>query len=134
MGCSQSTEAVEPEEDDILKVMFKRFDRDRSGFITRPNLQKMMNDDNTYFKGKDVDHILTKYGADAKLSFEQFSVWWGSTYTTYNDDEGTLQRMVDEVHQESSNSYHLPPITELEEQLVQHELAPHNSNVAVSRS
>lgn len=108
----------------MLRVMFNRFDKDGSGYISRENLQKMMHDDKTHFQGNDVDHILNKFGTDGKMNFEQFSLWWGSTYTTYNDDDA-LKRMVDEVNQEHE---HMPPITEIDE------LAPHNSNVAVSRS
>lgn len=40
-----------------LRVMFNRFDKDKKGFISMEDLQHMMKDDKTHFKGKDSSHI-----------------------------------------------------------------------------
>lgn len=122
MGCVHSKNIPEHEDDSLLHTMFKKFDKEGKGYISRDNLQKMMKGDKTH--RNDVDHTLAKFGTDDKMSLQQFELWWGSTYTTYNDD-AALGKMVDEVHEEQS---HLPQITEMDE------LAPHNSNVAISRS
>jgi Ca2+-binding EF-hand superfamily protein len=124
MGCSQSKNNVENGDDNMVHTMFKKFDKEGKGYISRENLQKMMTGDTTTIQRDHVDHTMTKFGTDDKMSLEQFELWWGSTYTTYNDD-AALQKMVDEVNEEQS---HLPQISEMDE------LAPHNSNVAVSRS
>jgi hypothetical protein len=124
MGCSQSKNDVEHAEEDMLHTMFKKFDKEGKGYISRQNLQKMMKGDTHSAQRDDVDHTLAKFGTGDKMSLEQFELWWGSTYTTYNDD-GALKNMVDEVHEEQS---HLPQVTEMDE------VAPHNSNVAISRS
>jgi len=125
MQSKPSTDDDIAQEGGTLGVMFRRLDKDRKGYISKQNLQDLMKDDKTHFQGKDVDHILEKYGTEGKLSFEQFKMWWNSTYTTYNDDDA-LQRLVDEV-QEEQNSTHMEAIPELPE-------IPHNSNVAISRS
>jgi hypothetical protein len=124
MGCIHSSSIVEHEDESLLHQMFKKFDKEGKGYISRENLQKMMKGDKTNIQRNDVDHTLTKFGTDDKMSLAQFELWWGSTYTTYNDD-ANIGKMVDEVHEEQS---HLPQISEMDE------LAPHNSNVAISRS
>lgn len=43
--------------DGTLHVMFNRFDKDRKGYISKDDLQKMMRDDKTHFQGKDANHI-----------------------------------------------------------------------------
>lgn len=90
--------------------MFARFDKENKGYISRRDLQSMMKDDKTHFQGRDVDHILTKYGSDSKMDFAQFSTWWNSTYTTYNsDDVANLVAQVDEDdHLESIEETELP--------------------------
>ncbi|GAX17751.1 hypothetical protein FisN_24Hh183 [Fistulifera solaris] len=108
--------------DSTLRVMFNRFDKDRKGYISKDDLQKMMRDDKTHFQGKDANHIMEKYGTGDKMNFSAFELWWKSTYTTYSDD--ALSRMVEEV--EASPSL-LDPIPELPD-------VPHNSNIVVSRS
>jgi vancomycin resistance protein YoaR len=124
MGCIQSKNNVEDADEDIIHTMFKKFDKEGKGYISRQNLQKMMKGDTANMQRNDVDHTLAKFGTDDKMSLEQFELWWGSTYTTYNDDS-TLKNMVDEVHEEQT---HLPQVAEMDE------VAPHNSNVAISRS
>jgi Ca2+-binding EF-hand superfamily protein len=75
MGCSQSARNVEPEEDNILRVMFKKFDKEGKGYISRENLEKMMKDDKTHIKGNDVDHILSKFGSDGNCIYRQLAKW-----------------------------------------------------------
>lgn len=106
------------------EYMFHRFDKDKSGFITLDNLKAIMRDDKTHFGGGDAEHIMNKYGTNGKMSLAQFQNWWNSTYTTYNDD-AMLAKLVDEVTSEETP--HLDTIVELPS-------APHNSNVAISRS
>jgi hypothetical protein len=68
-----------------VRGIFDRFDKDGSGYISKVNLKQIITDDKT-FKNADVEHILSKFGEDGKMSFEQFKHWWYSTYTSYNDD------------------------------------------------
>ena len=63
-------------------VMFDRFDKERTNYISLKNLKDMMKDDKTHFKGRDADHIMNKYGTDGKMNLEEFKQWWNSTYTT----------------------------------------------------
>lgn len=113
-----------------LGVMFKRIDKEKKGYIDLKNLEQLMKDDKTYFKGGSASHIMEKYGNDGKMSMDNFQAWWGSTYTTYNDDH--MARLVEEAQEENDansqeNNLHLDVIPELPE-------VPHNSNVAISRS
>jgi hypothetical protein len=104
-----------------LGVMFKRFDKHGKGFISRDDLKRVMADDKTHFGGNDVDRILEKYGTSGQMTFEQFKMWWGSTYTSYNDDDNAIAQLVDEVHDDNPN---LQSIAEGDEasDLVQEEL------------
>lgn len=120
-----------------LRVMFDRLDKEKKGYISEKNLHDLMKDDKTHFKGKDVSHIISKYGSEGKMSFEQFKAWWGSTYTTYGEDFN-LGHVVAEVNHEH---LHLDTITESAENAPESMQSlplsldpPHNSNVAVSRS
>lgn len=86
--CTKAEAAVptlEERNDKLCRGIFDRFDKDKSGFITKENLKQIIQDDKT-FRNTDVDHILSKYGTDGKMSYENFKFWWNSTYTTYNDD------------------------------------------------
>jgi len=76
---------LEQRNDLLCRGIFDRFDKDKSGFISKGNLKQIIQDDKT-FRNVDVERILSKYGDDGKMSFEQFKFWWNSTYTTYNDD------------------------------------------------
>ena len=67
---------------------------------------------------------MEKYGTDGKMTFSDFQLWWGSTYTTYNED--ALARIVEDVG-DDQQANHMESIPELPE-------VPHNSNVAISRS
>ena len=107
-----------------LGIMFARFDKEKKGYISRQDLQAMMKDDKTHFQGRDVDHIMNKYGTDGKMDFNQFSTWWNSTYTTYND--GDIANLVDQVHAEQQ---HMETIEETE---LPND--PHITNKAVGRS
>lgn len=110
------------EEGGTLGVMFRRIDKEGKGYIDLKNLEQLMKDDKTYFKGNTAAHIMEKYGNDGQMSLDNFAAWWGSTYTTYNDDH--MARLVEDAQEENE---HLDVIPELPE-------IPHNSNVAVSRS
>lgn len=97
-----------------LHIMFDRIDKEKKGFISMKNLEDLMRDDKTYFKGKDTSHIMSKYGTDGKMTFEQFKGWWGSTYTTYGESDGNnLGDLVDEVNNEKKEQ--LATIAELTE-------------------
>ena len=104
-------------------VMFRRIDKEGKGYINLKNLEDLMKDDRTHFKGDTATHIMEKFGNDGRMSLDNFSAWWGSTYTTYNDDH--MARLVEDAQEE--NEQQLNVIPELPE-------IPHNSNVAVSRS
>ena len=125
MGClwSKSTpEIIDPDPPGgTLGVIYSRFDKEKKGYISRRDLQSMMKDDKTHFQGKDVDHIMNKYGKDGKMDFNQFSTWWNSTYTTYND--GDIANLVDEVDFDQR----MQTITELPQD-------SHITNKAVGRS
>ena len=112
------------EEGGTLAVMFRQIDKENKGYIDLKNLEQLMKDDKTYFKGGSAEHIMEKYGTDGKMSMDNFKAWWGGTYTTYSDDH--MARLVEEAQQEE-NMEPLDVIPELPE-------VPHNSNVAVSRS
>lgn len=133
MGCfcsKSSDNAVDTleEEGGTTVALFRRLDKEGKGYISRQNLQDLMKDDKTHFQGNDVDHIMEKFGQDGKIYLENFKAWWNSTYTTYNDDD-EIAKMVREVKQEHDC---MDAIEELPE--VHGSDAPHNSNVAVSRS
>ena len=81
------------------RSIFDRFDKDKSGYISKENLQQIIQDDKA-FRNTDVEHILSKFGDDGKLSFEQFKFWWNSTYTTYNDDN--IKQIMDELDAEGA--------------------------------
>ena len=53
----RETKKDENKGDSTLHVMFNRFDKDRKGYISKDDLQKMMRDDKTHFQGKDANHI-----------------------------------------------------------------------------
>ncbi|KAL7579501.1 hypothetical protein ACA910_007878 [Epithemia clementina (nom. ined.)] len=106
-----------------LGVMFARFDKESKGYISRQDLQSMMKDDKTHFQGRDAEHIMNKYGTDGKMDFDQFSTWWNSTYTTYNNDD--IANLVEQVNEEER----METIEETE--LPQD---PHITNKAVGRS
>lgn len=106
MGACGSKAPVEtiPEntEGGTLGLMFRRMDKGNTGFLTLMELKEMMKDDKHHFKGKDAGHIMEKYGTDGKMSFQQFSTWWNSTYTTYNNDAiADLVNAADADHMES---------------------------------
>jgi hypothetical protein len=114
------------QEGGTIGVMFRRIDKEDKGYISIQNLEAMMRDDKTHFQGKDANHIMEKYGTDGKMDFNAFKTWWGSTYTTYNED--ALAKIVEEVQDEKEQEeQRLDSIPELPE-------VPHNSNVAISRS
>lgn len=119
-----------------LKAMFDRVDKEKKGYISIKNLQDLMRDDKTYFQGKDANHIMSKFGSDDKMTFDQFKGWWSSTYTTYNDDIN-LSRLVDELHDDGTPKQ-LSMIMEVPgaEDPSSHSFVQtsHSSNLAVSRS
>jgi len=90
--------------------IFERFDKDKSGFISKENLQQIIQDDKA-FRNADVEHILSKFGENDKLSFEQFKFWWNSTYTTYNDDN--IKQILDELDAEGAAESEPSPPREL---------------------
>lgn len=88
---------LEQRNDKLCRGIFDRFDKDKSGFISKGNLKQIIQDDKA-FRNVDVEHILSKYGDDGKMSYEQFKFWWNSTYTTYNDDN--IRQILDELDAE----------------------------------
>jgi len=122
-GAGAGGRKKDDEEGGTLGVMFRRIDKEGKGYIDLNNLEQLMKDDKTYFKGNTATHIMEKFGNDGQMTLDNFSAWWGSTYTTYSDDH--MARLVEDAQEE--NEQHLDVIPELPE-------VPHNSNVAVSRS
>jgi calcium-dependent protein kinase len=57
--------------DDLLRQAFKRFDTDRSGFITIENLREVLGD---YCKGQQVTEMLAEVDKDktGRISYEEF--------------------------------------------------------------
>lgn len=101
-ACCSATETQQQltpqqREEKTLRGIFDRFDKDKSGYISKDNLQQIIQDDKT-FKNADVEHILDKFGQNGKMTFEQFKFWWNSTYTTYNDDN--IRQIMDELDAE----------------------------------
>ncbi|CAB9515991.1 expressed unknown protein [Seminavis robusta] len=88
---------LEERNDRTVKGIFDRFDKDKSGYISKENLKQIIQDDKT-FMNADVEHILSKFGNNGKMSLEQFKHWWNSTYTTYNDDN--IRQILDELDAE----------------------------------
>jgi Ca2+-binding EF-hand superfamily protein len=88
---------LEERNERTVRGIFDRFDKDKSGFISKENLQQIIQDDKA-FKNADVEHILSKFGDNGQMSFEQFKHWWNSTYTTYNDDN--IKQILDELDAE----------------------------------
>jgi hypothetical protein len=121
--------------------MFDRLDKEGKGYLDEKNLQNLLRDERSFFQGKDVVHILAKYGSDGRLTFEQFQGWWSSTYTTYEDLD--LGALVEEVSAEQADhrkgggagaaARHMESLDE-ETMPLDASLPPLNSNVAVSRS
>lgn len=100
--CTKAEVAVptmEERNERVCRDIFDRFDKDNSGFISKENLKQLIQDDKT-FRNTDVDHILSKYGTDGKMSYENFKFWWNSTYTTYNDDN--VQEIMAELEAEGA--------------------------------
>lgn len=94
------------------------------GYIDQKNLSDLMKDDKTFFAGKGAVHIIEKYGIDGKMEMEQFTTWWNSTYTSYNED--ALAQLVDDAQTEDA--------VEHVGSMPKRPYGPHNSDVAVSRS
>jgi len=125
-----------------LQVMFDRIDKEKKGYISTKNLEDLMRDDKTYFQGKDAEHIMSKYGEDGKMTFDQFRGWWGGTYTTYGDDMGAsgmnLSKLVDEVNEEQKQLDTIEEIAEISENMSElqkgKEIPSSTSNLAVNRS
>jgi hypothetical protein len=117
-----------------LGVMFRQIDKQGKGFISRADLDRTMSDDKLHFGNKDVDHILEKYGTDQTLSFAQFEMWWGSTYTAYNDDQGSLAQLVDEVHAEHPHLALASSEGDASAPTFTSNLPPIHTSVAVGRS
>lgn len=88
------------------RSIFDKFDKDKSGWISKENLQQIIQDDKA-FGNADVEHILSKFGDDGKMSFEQFKYWWNSTYTTYNDDN--IKQILEELDAEGGPSAAVEP-------------------------
>lgn len=102
-ACGKSSDAASPEEDTsggTLGVMFRRFDKDKKGYISKKDLNAMMADEKNHFQGKDADYIISKYGSDGKMNIDQFGTWWNSTYTTYNETD--VANMVAEVQKDQA--------------------------------
>lgn len=83
----------------------------------------MLCDDKGRYKyhGKDSAHIMRKYGTDGKMDFENFKIWWNSTYSTYVDS------LADISHEEQSDHIHMETIPEISD-------LSKESNVAITRS
>jgi hypothetical protein len=127
--------------DGTVRVLFDRLDREKKGYIDEKNLKHLLRDDDrSFFQGRDVSHILAKYGSDNRLTYEQFQGWWSSTYTTYEDLE--LGALVEEVTAEQKRlkkASDVRPMEPLDEETTMHMPVdamepPLNSNLVVSRS
>jgi hypothetical protein len=84
-----------------LHSMFQRIDKEGKGYVNKNNLDNLMKNDKSFFAGKGPTYILEKYGSDGKMTFEQFVLWWNSTYTTYNDED--IEHIVNDVKFQQSN-------------------------------
>jgi hypothetical protein len=89
--------SLEERNERTVRGIFDRFDKDKSGYISKVNLKQIVQDDKT-FMNADVEHILSKFGENDRMSFEQFKHWWYSTYTTYNDDN--IRQILEELDAE----------------------------------
>ena len=97
---------LEQRNERTVRGIFDRFDKDKSGYISKENLKQIIQDDKT-FKNADVEHILSKFGDEGKMSFDQFKHWWNSTYTTYNDDN--IKQILDELDEEGGPASAIEP-------------------------
>lgn len=84
-----------------LHSMFQRIDKEGKGYINKINLDDLMKNDKSFFAGKGPSYILEKYGSDGKMTYEQFVLWWNSTYTTYNDE--AIEQIVQGTEKEQSH-------------------------------
>jgi hypothetical protein len=126
-----------PPEQDAVRVIFDRLDKEKKGYLNEKNLQDLLRDERSFFQGKDATHILNKFGTDNKITFDQFKGWWSSTYTTYEDLD--LGALVDEVHADQSKQQQGKPVSRRKSSMdetsgMDASSPPLNSNVAVSRS
>jgi hypothetical protein len=92
-----------------LKAMFQRIDKEGKGFVDLRNLEDLMNNDNSHFGRKGASDILEKYGTNGKMTMEQFTTWWYSSYTTYNDE--TLAQIVQETAPDETTIHTTPVVT-----------------------
>ena len=97
---------LEQRNEKTVRGIFDRFDKDKSGFISKENLKQIIQDDKA-FGNADVEHILSKFGENGKMSFEQFKHWWSSTYTTYNDDN--IKQILEELDAEGGPAAAVEP-------------------------
>jgi hypothetical protein len=127
-----------PPEQDTVRTIFDRLDKEKKGYLNEKNLQDLLRDERAFFQGTDATHILNKFGSDNKITFEQFKGWWSSTYTTYEDLD--LGALVDEVNADhSQKNQQGKPVSRRKSSLdetssLDPSSPPLNSNVAVSRS
>jgi hypothetical protein len=106
-------------ESGTLLAMFRRIDKEGKGYIHVKNLDDLMKNDKTFFAEKGPTYILDKYGTDGKMTMDQFTMWWSSTYTTYNDD--TVAEIVHGAQMETNANPIVPR-------------RPQDFNVSITRS
>jgi hypothetical protein len=143
-GGGDGAASADPTWDATLRNMFDRLDKEKKGYLDEKNLRNLLRDERSFFQGKDVAHILAKFGSNNRLTFEQFQGWWSATYTTYEDLD--LGALVEEVTAEQQTKQKkdgsavtaaaVHPMDSLDEETMPFDASepPLNSNVAVSRS
>ena len=77
---------VKHDEGRTLRIMFRKLDSDKKGYISTEKLKDLLRDDRINIGEKGADYIMEKYGTDGKMSEGQFKVWWRSTSSLFNDD------------------------------------------------
>lgn len=123
-ACFKDSSTVD-EPTNPVQVMFQRIDKKKKGYLDKSDLEKLMNDEML----GDADKIIQKYGTNNKMTYQNFELWWNSTYTTYNEDE--ITKLVEEANVQDSKSRQ-QSFNDLD--MIKEDAEFHNSNVAVHRS
>eukprot|EP01103_Thecamoeba_quadrilineata_P020646 TRINITY_DN8988_c0_g1_i1.p1 TRINITY_DN8988_c0_g1~~TRINITY_DN8988_c0_g1_i1.p1 ORF type:complete len:148 (+),score=31.05 TRINITY_DN8988_c0_g1_i1:36-479(+) len=80
----------------VVKSLFQKYDKDRSGYISLFELQELLQD--LGFKNvEDVARSLADKNDDGRISFDEFYVWWTSS-DKFKDLSGTKYQKLSQAY------------------------------------
>jgi Ca2+-binding EF-hand superfamily protein len=73
---TEMMDAYKSEEE--LQVLFRKYDKDSSGFLDKDELREVLYASNSAFTDEEVDVILSMLDSsgDGRITYEEFSLWW----------------------------------------------------------